>query len=66
MSSFIVLFDFFIINETNLTFQIFVHKIVINSCTDYFLKCEQNGLIVNGALDMPDDFAPDSVAAIIR
>ena len=46
--------------------QIKVHKLVINACTDYFIKQEENGLINDGIYDMPNCFLPELVAPIIR
>ena len=46
--------------------QIKVHKLVINACTDYFVKQEENGLMTDGVYDMPSCFLPELVAPIIR
>ncbi len=47
--------------------QIKVHKLVLNACTDYFIKQEESGLISSdGIFDMPDSFLPELVAPIIR
>lgn len=46
--------------------QIKVHSLVVNSCTDFFAKMEREGRIVDGVLNLPEEFGPDSVAPIIR
>lgn len=46
--------------------QIKVHKLVVNACTDYFIKQEEAGLIQDGVFDMPSLFLPELVAPIIR
>ena len=46
--------------------QIKVHKLVLNACTDYFCQQEKEGKLIDGAIDMPANFTPESVAPIIR
>ena len=46
--------------------QIKVHSLVVNSCTDFFAKMEREGRIMDGVLNLPEEFGPDSVAPIIR
>ena len=46
--------------------QIKVHKLVVNACTDYFIKAQDLGLIQNGVYDMPSTLLPEYVAPIIR
>ena len=46
--------------------QIKVHSLVVNSCTDFFAKMEREGRVVDGVLNLPEEFGPDSVAPIIR
>lgn len=43
-----------------------MHKLVVNSCTEYFLQKEQEGKIVEGVFDMPDEFSSEVVAPIIN
>lgn len=38
----------------------------MNACTDFFLNLEKQGRIINGGVDMPEDLAPDAVAAVVR
>ena len=46
--------------------QIKVHKLVVNACTDYFIKAADLGLIQDGIYDMPPTLLPEYVAPIIR
>ena len=46
--------------------QIKVHKLIINACTDYFCQLEKEGKMVDGAIDMPANFTPETLAPIIR
>ena len=46
--------------------QIKVHKLVVNACTDYFIKANDLGLINDGIYDMPSTLLPEYVAPIIR
>ena len=46
--------------------QIKVHKLIINACTEYFIKQEEAGMVIDGIFDMPSHFLPESVAPIIR
>ena len=46
--------------------QIKVHKLVVNACTDYFIKAQDLGLIQDGVYDMPGTLLPEYVAPIIR
>ena len=46
--------------------QIKVHKLIINACTDYFCQLEKEGKMTDGAIDMPANFTPETLAPIIR
>jgi len=46
--------------------QIKVHKLVINACTDFFIAAEKDGKVIDGCIDMPSTFTPETVAPIIR
>ena len=46
--------------------QIKVHSLVVNSCTDFFAKMEREGRVVEGVLNLPEEFGPDAVAPVIR
>ena len=48
--------------------QIKVHKAVVNACSDFFIKAESDGLILEGGsvMDMPDIFLPELVSPAIR
>ena len=46
--------------------QIKVHKLVVNACTDYFIKANDLGFINDGIYDMPPTLLPEYVAPIIR
>ena len=46
--------------------QIKVHSLVVNSCTDFFAKMEREGRVVDGVLNLPEEFGPDAVAPVIR
>ena len=43
-----------------------MHKLVVNACTDYFIKAADLGLIQDGIYDMPPTLLPEYVAPIIR
>lgn len=46
--------------------QIKVHKLVVNACTDFFSKAEDNGHIMDGFFDMPAFFLPEMVAPVVK